>query len=406
MTISFDPASPWLILAPHLQYPLVNGADISIENIGKYVSYHVGHVVIIGESTVRRYKMGTIIEETSFINNKSIKHIAAFKTLVYDSHYLLEKFNTNSFVELSTSFLQNELYKTVLYSFISTTSITRHTKLRNGHYNIVWTHNDELKWFKDLYETSANPLTRLVANRSLRWLKKWFHKNSNDFLLLHVTEEDTKGYQLLFPNHRYLQVSIGVEEEDTNDMIYISGNSNNIKLLFLGSLSTQMNLDALIHFKNDFYPILKAQFADRLVVQIVGSNPLPGVKKLCQEFSWQLNANVDDNTLTSLLHGADFSILPFNYATGAKLKLLKSLANGLPYLGTTQVNLQLDEIPPLCLVSDDPRVWLNHITNVINIGGITINERKNLQAFARKFSWRHVADHLYNELVRINKQGT
>lgn len=395
----FDCTAPWLILAPHLKYPLVNGADISIENIGKYISHHVEHVTIVGQKTIRIFKMAQLVEEKFYLNEDISKISASIRTLLFRDHYLKSKFNTSEFNEQAVTYLDNAIYKTVLYSFISTTAVKELSVPHSDRVNIVWTHNDEFKWFEDIKKKTINPLAKLAASLSLRWLRNWFHENSGNYLLLHVTEDDASGYCTFFPNHKFLQVSIGVEEEDTRlPIVSHNTNHNTISLLFLGSLSNKMNLDALNHFKDSFYFILEKQLAGRLTVKIVGSNPSPGVRRVCQECSWELYPNVDNNGLVSLLHQADFSIMPFQYVTGAKLKLLKTLANGLPFLGTSAMASQLDYLPTNCLLSDDPQEWVEHLLATANRGGIPPEDRAALQVYARQFSWRSVATKLYNSL--------
>ena len=57
---NFDPTSPCLVLAPHLEYPLRNGGDILIDKKWSRLSEYVRFVDIIGKNTITRYENGSL----------------------------------------------------------------------------------------------------------------------------------------------------------------------------------------------------------------------------------------------------------------------------------------------------------------------------------------------------------
>ena len=159
-----------------------------------------------------------------------------------------------------------------------------------------------------------------------------------------------------------------------------------------------MNYDALTCFAEKFYPVLHNRLGKTLSIQIVGSSPSSQVRQLCSNMNWNLHANVSDAELRGLLQAASFSILPFNYATGSKLKLLKSLSNGLPYLATPHVIDPSDIVPAPCYVSNDHKGWADHLMGVQTQGGVSPEERLALRSFARQFTWRNVMSQLFTKL--------
>ena len=398
MIQTFQPDSPWLILAPHIKYPLRNGGDILLEKIAHYISYHVPHVILMGMDTIRRYERGTVVEDIEFPNKHRDKRLASVQTLLFQGHYLERKFNTKLYTQRALYYLQKPDYKTVLYSYISTTFLQKYSSLRTDQFSIICTQNDEFKWFEDLQSPNLSVFTRLVAWQSYRWLKAWFADWQDNFLFLHVSSSDAKGFDRYFPQHSRLLMSVGADEEDIDCELTITNSSEQITLLFVGSLSTQMNYDALTCFAQKFYPVLHNRLGEALSIQIVGSSPSSLVQQLCSSMNWNLHANVSDTELRSLLQTASFSILPFNYATGAKLKLLKSLSNGLPYLATPYVVDPSDIVPAPCYVSNDPKGWVDHLMGVQTQGGVSPEERLALRSFASQFTWRNVISQLFTRL--------
>ena len=106
------------------------------------------------------------------------------------------------------------------------------------------------------------------------------------------------------------------------------------QLLFCGSLSGMMSVDALAYFLHDFWPTIQP-FAQ---VTIAGSNPSRQIQLLCQH-AWRLEANFDAQRKAELYDESHFAILPFKHGSGSKLKLIEAVAMGYRYLQPPPVTL-------------------------------------------------------------------
>ncbi len=394
----FDPTGPCLVLAPHLEYPLRNGGDILIDKKWSEFSKYVQFVDIIGKNTITRYRKAKLEERRPYDNISISQYSAAIRTVLLQSHYLLEKFMTLSFIKTAHPYLQNPKYKTVIFSFIWSASILDSMPKIDNILYCIETHNDEIKWFDDLRKTSVNPLVKLTAYFSRKWLRSFLHKHEADFLYLHVSKADQSGYLKYFPYHSNHIVPIGADT-DFRDFSHITNVVflDKIRLIFVGSLGARMNLDAINVFRTEYYSLLKKELNGNLEVFIVGSNPSRNVIKICSIMGWKLYPNVSDSELMNLYNLSMFSILPFHYVNGGKLKILKSLANGVPYLATDEILDQVDEVLYPCLISTDPKEWLTHISNVQR-KGITRDDRIALMKYAKKYSWSTVAYKMYQLL--------
>jgi glycosyltransferase involved in cell wall biosynthesis len=380
-----------LVLAPHLEYPARNGGDILIDKKWSRLSVYVPFVDIIGKDTITRYEGGRLVKSVHYTNTHVSKTMAAFSTLAKRSHYLLEKNVTKSFMEKAQLYLAKPEYKTVVCSFIWTAAaVTDAPEIEGGLY-CVETHNDEIEWFENLRRSSTNPLAKLTAYFSEKWAWSFLNKHGSDFVFFHVSKADQEGYLRRFPDHRSYVVPTGVDEVSRElpwqeDLVP----SGKVRLLFVGALGVKINLDAIEFFKEDFYPLLKGGLGGDLEVLVVGSNPSDKVSRLCREMGWMLYPDVSDEELRRLYRTSTFSILPFRYTAGSKLKLLHSLANGVPYLATLALRDQIEEVVYPCLISGDPEEWLDHIQKVRR-KGITNGDRAALMNHARKYSWASVA---------------
>jgi hypothetical protein len=387
----FDPTSPCLVLAPHLEYPVRNGGDILIDRKWSRLSEYVPYVDIIGKDTITRYEGGRFVKSVCYANKHVSKPLAAFRTLAKRSHYLLEKNLTRSFVQKAQQYLAKPEYRTVVCSFIWTAAVVTDAPEIEGRLYCVETHNDEIEWFENLRRSSTNPLAKLTAYFSERWAWSFLDRHGSEFVFFHVSKADQEGYSRRFPGHRSHVVPTGVDEVSRELPRHEDlGQPGKVRLLFVGSLGVKINLDALEFFREDFCRPLEEGLGGDLEVLVVGSKPSDRVARLCREMGWKLYPDVSDEELGRLYRTSTFSILPFRYTTGSKLKLLHSLANGVPYLATPALRDQAEEVVYPCLVSGDPGEWLDRIREVRR-KGITDGDRAALIDHARKYSWASVA---------------
>jgi hypothetical protein len=393
--------SACLVLAPHLTYPTRNGADILIDRRWAEFSRHVDYVDILGSNVLVRYENGVRVSVKDYSNRARSKIWASILTVVRGSHYLLEKLITQEFVYKAKECLVKPEYRLVVFSYISTASLAILDE-SIGRLYCVETHNDEVKWFKDMRYSSGNPLVKMIAWLSEVWLLQFMRRNDNNFLYLHVTKADQSGYDVYFPKQKSYVAPVGCDLSDRLSHHRKNyGENCSVKLLFVGSLNVKMNFDAIKHFSEKFYPVITQNNWKKIEVRIVGSNPTIKIVQLCSQMGWSLLADASEDELTTSYDWADFSILPFAYATGGKLKLLKSLSLGVPFLATGAVCNQLYEIDQTCLVSDFPSEWLDHIRKIKG-SGISQQQRNELMASVQKYSWSRIAADLHQHLNVIS----
>ncbi|HYE57694.1 MAG TPA: glycosyltransferase [Rhodothermales bacterium] len=371
-----------LLLAPHFEYPARNGADITHDELGRALSRHLPYVTLAGMRDVLRLEGGEVVRHTTFTGGMRPRLAAAARTVLFRSHYYKERFNTPAFARVAHEHLADPGYGSVLHSYLTTAALAPLPEPSRRH--LVWTHNDEFAWFEDFARQNRNPVARLTARNSIRWIERFWAGHRSDLTLVHVTEADREGWARRLGPHRSAVVPIGVTLRGAAAPPRPAGAP--LRLLFVGALGVRMNLDALTHFAERFFPALRARFGDGLLVDVVGSKPLPEVADLCARHGWRLHPDAPDETLDALFADATFSLLPFAYATGAKLKLLKSLAYGVPFLGTEAVEAQRSLATPPNLLSDDPSAWADHAARV-QAEGIGAAARTRLRALAEAHSW-------------------
>lgn len=391
----------WLFIAPHFKFPAKNGADILVERNAKELSLYIEEIDLLGCNEIITYSKGEIVSRYHFKNTLRPKIIAALRTVFLKSHYLYEKFITKNFTKMLNDLILVREYDNILYSYITTLNIKFNFPVFNKN-RFIYTHNDEFEWFETLNHNTKNIFLKYICDISTSSLKTIFKKNMNSVYFIHVSEQDKIGFEKYYPTHRGIVSSVGADLS-FNEILLENNNLSESKIIltFVGSLNVKINYDALLHFRRIFYPKLKDEFKDKLVIRVIGSSPTPNVIELCKNNQWEIFRDVSDEVLSKLLLESTYGLLPFSYSTGAKLKQLTYLSHGLPFLSTDCISLPESEIPIYCIASNNPDHWVKQIVlyekNKVN--RITISD--SLKLYSQKYSWRNIVYKLVTDLEKI-----
>jgi len=375
----------WLILAPHLKYPTVNGADIVIDGFCRELCHHIAEIHLITEDTYFVFKDGVEVVKQTFSNISKGKYAASFFSVLKSTSYQVEKFITASYRNFATAITRSNSFDVVFYSLISTGTLLNDLHLNKGVFNLIYTQNNDFKLNDDTFLSSNNFLKKQIAIASNKWTRKFLEKQRSNIVLVNITKEDDDGYKKEIRDINSLVLPAGVDIN--NSRIGSLARSTSTTLSFLGSLSAQMNIDAVQNFSSKFWPTLKNQINGEIIIQIIGSNPSVSIQSLCNEHGWHLHQNVSDSMLEQLIQASTFTIMPFEYSNGSKLKLLKSLSLGVPVLST--VCSAYISLPKYCLTSDNPEEWAQHI-NSCKEDATKESAREIIANFAKHFSWKSV----------------
>lgn len=408
--LRFDSTKPTLVLAPLFEFPLRSGDNILVHNRWSSFSRFVPYVDVVGHNVVVRYKNGEMVSQSIYKNSTPNKYTASIKVIFRRTHYLVEKYLSREFQKQAEHHLTNFSYNNIVFCYIWTTKLLYKQKAISSkkaeqRIYIIETINDEVKWYKNIRLASNNPLAKLTAWLSEKWIEDFLSNLPDNLFFIHLTDADYESYKHYLPGHRGIVAPVGanviVQQTVSGEEVEPSSSAV-FQLLFVGSLNVQMNLDALIYFSQNFYPYLHKALGDQLQVTVVGREPSQRVQELCKKMNWGLFANVSNEQLDDFMSQSTFTILPFSYTTGAKLKLLDSVAHGVPFLASTILSHQIESIIYPCLFSDDPAEWLKRIKEV-GPGPISRKKSVALKQFAQSYSWDVLTCQLYEFLEAHSK---
>lgn len=104
------------------------------------------------------------------------------------------------------------------------------------------------------------------------------------------------------------------------------------RIVFVGSMDYHANIHAVVDFARDVWPVIHSRHPD-LVFTIVGRNPSTEVRELSAHPGIEVTDTVDD--VRPYYREAVASIVPLKVGGGSRLKILESMAAGIPVVSTT-----------------------------------------------------------------------
>lgn len=156
--------------------------------------------------------------------------------------------------------------------------------------------------------------------------------------------------------------------------------------LFFGQLGYCANLEGLALFVERVLPKLDA----RTCLVVVGRGLDPDeATRLSALPNVIVTGEVD--RISDYVNAVDVSIVPLLHGTGTRLKILESLACGMPVLSTTAgaEGLELEELGAHAVVEDDWSRWPKLITE---LG--TLPRQPASPRFVQTYDWRAIFDRL------------
>src|SRR5438270_5864397 len=106
--------------------------------------------------------------------------------------------------------------------------------------------------------------------------------------------------------------------------------ANPPRIVFLGSMDWEPNIDAVSFFCRDIFPRIRAQFPSALF-QIVGRNPHARVKQLASE-AVEVTGTVP--SVAEYLREASVIVVPLRAGGGTRLKIFEAMATGKAVIST------------------------------------------------------------------------
>lgn len=156
-------------------------------------------------------------------------------------------------------------------------------------------------------------------------------------------------------------------------------------VLFFGLLATVPNVDGVVYFLREIWPLIAAARPDARFV-VIGADPAPAIRALAGP-GVTIVGPVDD--LRPHLASADAVVVPLRLGSGTRLKILEAWAMARPVVSTTLGAEGLDAVAGRhLLIADDPPDFASSVLRVLGEPGLAHGlGRAGRALVSERYSW-------------------
>ena len=256
---------------------------------------------------------------------------------------------------------------------------------------VLHQHNCEyLMW--DRFAKVEPSFAKRMALKNQAWRIKDYERkicNSSDAVLAAPNDiEELKKIGATETTY-YETYHLGNEELLGKDPLLFD--SSQKALLFVGTLTWEANVDGLIWFLNEGWPVIKSRHSD-LVFYIVGKNPDDRIVKIVNQLGEDviLTGFIDD--LEEYFVKARVFISPLRFGSGIKVKVMNAMYRGIPTV-TTSVGAEglAVEHGRHLMINDDIRSTVDSIDQLLTDRELWWNLHNDSRTLVReKYTWASV----------------
>ena len=195
---------------------------------------------------------------------------------------------------------------------------------------VLFQHNVESSLWQRLASTESNLAKRLAYKIEACKMVKYERAALRRFhRIIAVSDYDRQQMLGMHPASAIAVVPTGVDTEKYTAAP--PSNADPPKIVFLGSMDWEPNIDAVSYFCRDIFPRIRALFPSAMF-QIVGRNPHPAVKQLACD-SVEVTGTVP--SVSEYLREATLFVVPLRAGGGTRLKIFEAMATGKAVISTT-----------------------------------------------------------------------
>jgi glycosyltransferase involved in cell wall biosynthesis len=383
-----------LIVSPFFPYPPNQGGKIRVFNLIKYLSRR-NRVTLACLSAKKVEDYGALSDYCDKIvcverAPQTVMDLATFLLGKQPFNYL--RYSSRDFRAALFDLCSNNSFDVVQ---VEMPMLWQYADIFAGSPVILDAHNVEYELLHTFQKSCANPFKRalyaLELNR-FRELEKTAWKESRLCFTVSEAERGIIGAQA-GSQEKVVTVPNGV---DLERFVFKPKSDRGKRILFLGGMDWSPNLDAAQYFLTEIFPCIREKIPG-VEVDFVGKD-LWKVKDLVRFEGIYLHDNVPD--VLPWFQRADVLAVPLRQGAGTRIKILESMAAGLPVV-TTSKGCEGTEVShgKHLLIADSTEAFAKEVVRLIednSLAGRLAQEARGL--IEAKYSWEMAANTIHEAL--------
>lgn len=254
---------------------------------------------------------------------------------------------------------------------------------------VLHQHNAEYVMWERLAAIEASFIKRTVLKIEAMRIRKAEKEYAKRADLVLAAPNDIEELVKIGVDRKKCEITFHLGDDSMLDLAPIDFKETENCLLFVGTLTWEANVDGLIWFIQEVWPLVKQESPDTLFY-IVGKNPDARLTALvAAEVNIILTGFVDD--LEPLHKKARAFIIPLRFGSGIKVKLLHALYRGIPVVTTAIGTEGLDVEENVTLYqTSSASMQQQYILTLLNNERHWTAMRDAARKLARKYTWKNL----------------
>jgi len=272
-------------------------------------------------------------------------------------------------------------------------TVRQHSKARC----VLRSHNIEYRIWERVVQETTNPAKKAYLKLQKERLRKYERSLTAQFdLVAAITPVDARYYEDNRLNDNVITLPFGI---DAQPRPIEPDQSNELKIGFLGSMDWIPNQEGIRWFIDEIWPEL-SKALPQLICKI-GGRHMPN--DIMEKADVRLQIIPEVKSATEFLKEFNLVIVPLRSGSGVRIKVLESMANGIPVLSTTigyeGINARADES---ILKANTPEEFVSTLKKVSEnpqiLEGIA---EKALQLIRAEHDSKQSAIRLFDEVSKL-----
>ncbi|HBB31425.1 MAG TPA: glycosyl transferase family 1 [Cyanobacteria bacterium UBA8803] len=262
---------------------------------------------------------------------------------------------------------------------------------------VVNIHSSVYRKYRHQLEMGASE-KHLKNQLNLPLLRRYEERYCAKFTAIVVTTPtDRRQIDAYEPDGQITMIPNGV---DLNQFPKRTSDPEGYRLVFIGTMDSQPNIDAVLFFSLEVFPEILQRYPEA-TFDIVGARPVPEILELEERPGIAVVGRV--NSTVEYLHQATICVVPLRTSYGIKNKTLEAMAAGTPVVasdrGLQELAVDGANVPLRALRANESAEYVYAVSRLFEDRQLRKQLSENARAFVeKKYTWQRAGE-LYEQAI-------